>query len=230
MKNKKHLVDDVFDAVVKKYDLMNDILSFGNHRLWKKDLINWMSPKKNSRLVDVASGTGDISKLYLKNVFLRGRVFCVDSNSNMISVSKKKFINFKNIKWFLGRAEKLPFKDSFFDYYSISFGIRNVTNIDQTLKEAYRVLKPGGHFLCLEFSKIENEYLKKIYNTYSKMIPKIGKLVVGESFPYEYLIKSINDFYNQEQLLEKISQNNFQLVKYKNLSGGIAAIHSGWKV
>ena len=116
------------------------------------------------------------------------------------------------------------------NYYSISFGIRNVSNIDLVLKEAYRVLKPGGHFLCLEFSKIENEILKKTYNLYSKLVPKIGKLLVGKSYPYEYLVNSISDFYNQDELLDKISKNSFNLVKYRNLSGGIAAIHSGWKI
>ena len=227
---KKYFVNNVFNSVFTKYDLMNDILSLGKHRLWKRDLINWMAPKENTKLIDVASGTGDISHLYLKNVFSKGKVFCVDNNKNMISAGKKKLGKFNNIHWFLSDAENLPFEDNYFDYYSISFGIRNTSSVDLTLRESYRVLKPGGHFLCLEFSKIENEVLKNIYSVYSKIIPKIGKLVIRDSFPYEYLVKSINDFCTQDELLLKIDKNNFKLTKYKNLSGGIAAIHSGWKI
>ena len=148
----------------------------------------------------------------------------------MMNLSKKKLKKLNNIKWILSDAINLPFKNNYFDYYSISFGIRNITNIDLALKEAYRVLKPGGHFLCLEFSKIENEILKKIYKNYSKIIPKVGKLVVGDSYPYNYLVESIENFYNQDELLEKINSHKFQLTSYKNLSGGIAAIHSGWKI
>ena len=134
------------------------------------------------------------------------------------------------MNWFCNNAEKLPFKDNSFDYYTISFGIRNVDNINNALKEAYRVLKPGGRFLCLEFSKVKNETLNKFYKNYSKSIPKIGKFIVGKSEPYKYLINSIENFYTQEEFFKKIKTHNFENVSYKNLSGGIVAIHSAWKI
>ena len=148
----------------------------------------------------------------------------------MINLSKKKFKKLSHIKWFCNNAERLPFKDNYFDYYTISFGIRNVSNVNIALKEAYRVLKPGGRFLCLEFSKVKNDVLNKLYQSYSKSIPKIGKLIVGKSEPYQYLINSIEKFYNQEEFSEEIKKQNFTSVSYKNLSGGIVAIHSAWKI
>ena len=151
-------------------------------------------------------------------------------SKEMLDLNKKKFQGTVNIKWFCNGAEKLPFKNDYFDYYTISFGIRNVSNINSVLKEAYRVLKPGGRFLCLEFSKVENEILNKFYKIYSKSIPTIGKLIVGKSEPYEYLIKSIEKFYSQEEFFEQIKQQNFINISYRNLSGGIVAIHSAWKV
>ena len=148
----------------------------------------------------------------------------------MLDLNKKKFNENKNIKWFCNNAEKLPFKDNYFDYYTISFGIRNVNNIDNALKEAYRVLKPGGRFLCLEFSKVKSEMLNKFYKLYSKSIPQIGKLIVGKSEPYEYLINSIEKFYTQEEFIKKIENQNFSNTSFRNLSGGIVAIHSAWKI
>ena len=136
----------------------------------------------------------------------------------------------KALQWTLNNAEKLPFKNNYFDYYTISFGIRNVSNIDKALSEAYRVLKPGGRFLCLEFSKVKNQTFDKLYKTYSKVLPQIGKLVVGKSEPYEYLINSIEDFYSQDEFFKKIQKQNFTNISYRNLSGGIVAIHSAWKV
>ena len=230
LKNNVRLVTKVFQDVFDKYDLMNDIMSMGIHRLWKKDLINWLNPQKNTSLIDVASGTGDIAKLYLNKINYTGQVFCVDENEEMLNLNKKKFNQNDKIKWFHNNAEKLPFRENFFDYYTISFGIRNVSNIDIALKEAYRVLKPGGRFLCLEFSKVKNKILNKFYKTYSKSIPKIGEFVVGKSEPYEYLINSIEKFYSQEKFLIKIKDQNFTNVSYRNLSGGIVAIHSGWIV
>jgi len=148
----------------------------------------------------------------------------------MISIGKKRLKNYKNINWNIGNAEKLKFKDNTFDYYTISFGIRNVSNINKALSEAFRVLRPGGRFMCLEFSKIQNSHLDKIYQLYSKNIPKIGKFIVGDSKPYNYLISSIEDFYNQDELLELIKKNKFYKSEYRNLSGGVVAIHSAWKV
>ena len=229
-KNNRKLVTKVFQDVFNKYDLMNDLMSLGVHRLWKKNFIHWLNPQKNSILIDVASGTGDIAKLYLDKVNHAGYVYCVDLNKDMLHLNKKKNKANSNIKWFCNSAEKLPFKNNYFDYYTISFGIRNVGNINNTLKEAYRVLKPGGRFLCLEFSKVKNKILNKFYKTYSKSIPQIGKFVVGKSEPYEYLINSIEEFSSQEKLFEQIKKQNFIQISYRNLSGGIAAIHSAWKI
>jgi len=229
-KNSERFVSKVFNDVFDKYDLMNDLMSLGVHRLWKRQLINWMNPQINTKLLDVASGTGDIAKLYLKKTNNNGSVYCLDENKGMVNLNKKRFKDFTNVKTFCDSAEKLNFNDNYFDYYTISFGIRNVDNIKLAIKEAYRVLKPGGRFLCLEFSKVENNLLNKFYQTYSKSIPKIGKLVIGKSEPYEYLITSINKFYNQQEFKEKIIEQKFENVSYRNLSGGIVAIHSAWKV
>ena len=227
---KKKLVQKVFNKVFDKYDLMNDLLSFGSHRFWKKQMISWLSPSKNTVLLDMATGTGDIAKLFLKHIKNRGKVYAVDPNSKMLEIAKKKLGKFKNIKWYLSDAEKLDFEDNYFDYYSISFGLRNTNNINHTLREAYRVLKPGGRFISLEFSKIKNYNFKKLYDLYSKNIPQIGNILVGDSQPYEYLVKSINNFYNQEELISLMKNNNFYKSEYRNLSGGIVAIHSGWKI
>ena len=229
-KSSERIVAKIFQDVFDKYDLMNDLMSLGIHRLWKKNFIHYLNPQKNTTLIDVASGTGDIAKLYLNKVKYKGSVCCVDVNKDMLDLNKKKFKESDKVKWFCNTAEKLPFKKNCFDYYTISFGIRNVNNINKTLKEAYRVLKPGGRFLCLEFSKVKNEILKKIYKIYSKSIPKIGKFVVGKSEPYDYLIDSIEEFMSQKDLLELLKKHNFEKVSYKNLSGGIVAIHSAWKI
>ena len=229
-KNSERLVAKVFQDVFDKYDLMNDLMSLGIHRLWKKNFINWLNPQKNTTLVDVASGTGDIAKLYLNKINYKGHVCCVDESKEMLNINREKLKGNTNVKWFCSSAEKLPFKNNYFDYYTISFGIRNINNINNALKEAYRVLKPGGRFLCLEFSKIENEILNKLYKTYSKSIPQLGKFIVGKSEPYEYLINSIEKFYSQEKFFHQIKKQNFINVSYRNLNGGIVAIHSAWKV
>ena len=148
----------------------------------------------------------------------------------MFETGKKKLKSFTNIKWYLNSAEKLPFKHNTFDFYTISYGIRNVTDINQCLKEAYRVLKPGGRFFCLEFSKVENEILNLLYQNYSRLIPLIGKIIVGSEAPYEYLVDSIEKFYNQNELVDLLEINNFSNVEFRNLSNGISAIHSGWKI
>ena len=229
-KNRERLVTKVFQDVFDKYDIMNDLMSLGIHRLWKKNFINWLNPQKNTILIDVASGTGDIAKLYLNKINYNGHVCCVDENKSMLDLNKEKLKENSKVKWFCNSAEKLPFGNNHFDYYTISFGIRNIENIDNALREAHRVLKPGGRFLCLEFSKVKNEILNKFYKAYSKSIPKIGKFVVGKSEPYEYLINSIEKFYSQEKFFEQIKKQNFVNVSYRNLSGGIVAIHSAWKI
>ena len=229
-KNNERLVTKIFQDVFDKYDLMNDLMSLGVHRLWKKNFINWLNPQENTTLIDVASGTGDIAKLYLDKTNYKGCVYCVDENKGMLDLNKKKLNANSKVKWFCNNAEKLPFKNNYFDYYTISFGIRNIDNINNALKEAYRILKPGGRFLCLEFSNVENKILNNFYKTYSKSIPKIGKFILGKSEPYEYLINSIEKFYSQEDFFIKIKKQNFTNVSYRNLSGGIVAIHSAWKV
>jgi len=229
-KDKDKIVSKVFQEVFEEYDLMNDLMSLGIHRLWKKTFINWLNPQKNTKLIDVASGTGDIAKLFLDKVNYKSSVCCLDKNKGMLEISKKKFSKINNIKWYCNNAEKLPFKDDEFDYYTISFGIRNINNIDNALSEAFRVLRPGGRLLCLEFAKVRNEILNKFYQIYSKSLPKIGKLIIGKSEPYEYLINSIEDFFSQQELLELLQKHSFTKVTYRNLSGGIVAIHSAWKI
>jgi len=228
--DKTKLVNSVFDKVYKDYDLMNDLMSFGIHRFWKKNLIDWMNPQLNNKIIDVASGTGDLAKIISQKNDNQNIICCVEPNKGMLETGKEKLKSFGNIKWYLSSAEKLPFKENTFDFYTISFGIRNVTNISYCLKEAYRVLKPGGHFLCLEFSKVENEILYLLYQKYCKLIPLFGKIIVGSAEPYEYLINSIDKFYNQNELMDLLKKNSFSNVKFRNLSNGISAIHSGWKI
>ena len=230
LQNKKGLVQNVFDEVYDKYDLMNDFMSFGIHRLWKKDIINWMAPSPKKKLIDMACGTGDLGKLFLENTNYESNVLFVDPNLKMIKKGKKSLKKNKNILWKKGIAEKIPALNNHFDYYCISFGLRNTKNINKSLKEAYRVLKPGGRFLCLEFSKVQNVYLNNLYKKYNKLIPHIGKIIVGKKGPYEYLIESIENFINQDELIELMKKNFFVKCEYRNLSGGIVAIHSGWKI
>ena len=228
--DKTKLVNSVFSKVYKKYDLMNDIISLGVHRIWKKKLIDWMNPQLNDNLIDVASGTGDIAKLFSKKIKNSNAISCVEPNNEMYFAGKSNLKNFKNISWYKAKAEKLPFKNDTFDFYTISYGIRNVSDINQTLKEALRVLKPGGRFMCLEFSKVNNEMINFLYQNYSKAIPIVGKYIVGSSKPYDYLVKSINQFYSQKELVSLMKQNGFSNIEYRNLSNGISAIHSGWKI
>ena len=230
LQQKKGLVKGVFNKVFKKYDLMNDLMSLGIHRIWKKNLIQMMNPSNNKSLIDVACGTGDVSKLYLEATNYNPKILCVDQNINMIKECKKNLKNYKNVKWKICNAERLKVPDDSFDFYTISFGLRNVKHINKSLKEAHRVLKKGGRFLCLEFSKVENNNVEILYKNYSKLIPKIGEMVAGEKKPYEYLVESIENFLNQKQLIEKMEENNFKNCEYRNLSGGIVAIHSGWKI
>ena len=220
----------VFNSVFNKYDIMNDLMSLGIHRLWKKRLIEWMNPKKDDHLIDMAAGTGDIANAFLRRIKNQGHVSCVDPNKLMIEKGKKKLKHLNNIQWHVSSAENLPFKDNIFDIYSVSFGVRNFSDTQKALREAHRVLKSGGRFICLEFSKVENEILNKVYKTYSKTIPFIGKYIVGDSEPYDYLIKTIDEFYDQESFKKIILDNGFNNVEYRNLYGGIVAIHSAWKI
>ena len=230
LQNKKGLVENVFNQVYDRYDLMNDFMSLGIHRLWKKNLLNMMNPSPNHKLVDVACGTGDIAKLYLKHVNKDSQITCIDPNKGMIKKGKEKLNKFRNLNWIIAPAENLPVTKSSFDFYTISFGLRNTKSLDRALSEAYRVLKPGGRYLCLEFSKIQNLNLDVIYKSYSKLIPILGKLIVGQSEPYDYLVKSIENFVSQDELIDLMKKNGFEKCKYRNMSGGIVSIHSGWKI
>ena len=230
LQNKKGLVENVFNQVFDKYDLMNDFMSMGLHRFWKKDMINWMAPTPRKKLIDMACGTGDIGKLFLESTNYNGKVLFVDPNLKMLKKCKERLKKNKNISWKKGSAEKVPTTNNYFDYYCISFGLRNTKNISKSLKEAYRVLKPGGRFLCLEFSKVQNPYFENLYKNYSKLIPHIGKIVIGKKKPYEYLIKSIENFITQDELIKLMKKNNFLKCEYRNLSGGVVAIYSGWKI
>jgi demethylmenaquinone methyltransferase/2-methoxy-6-polyprenyl-1,4-benzoquinol methylase len=230
LQQKKGLVKEVFNKVFDKYDLMNDFISLGIHRRWKKDFIQMLNPTSKKKLIDVGCGTGDIANLYIKLTNNNTRILCIDPNKKMIEEGKKKLIKHKNIIWKVGCAEDLKVEDNTYDFYTISFGLRNTKDLNKSLSEAYRVLRKGGRFLCLEFSKIENANLEFIYKNYSKIIPFIGQFIVGDKKPYEYLIKSIEKFVNQEKLLELMKKNNFRNCTYKNLSGGIVSIHSGWKI
>tara|TARA_Y100000992_G_C21015804_1_gene373297 strand:- start:60 stop:629 length:570 start_codon:yes stop_codon:yes gene_type:complete len=189
-----------------------------------------MNPSKTQKLIDVACGTGDIAKIFLNKVNNLSQITCVDPNKGMIKKGKEKLSKFDNLEWIIAPAEKLPVPSNLYDFYTISFGLRNTKDLNKVLSESYRVLKPGGRFLCLEFSKIQNSNLNFIYQSYSKIIPSIGKLIVGEKEPYEYLIKSIENFINQDELIVLMKKNNFKKCSYQNLTGGIVSIHSGWKI
>ena len=218
LQNKKGVVKNVFDQVYDKYDLMNDFMSLGIHRLWKRNLINMMNPSQYKKLIDVACGTGDVAELYLKNVNKNSFITCVDPNKGMVKKGKEKLNKYDNLSWVIASAEELPILENTFDFYTISFGLRNTKNLDKAIAEAYRVLKPGGQYFCLEFSKIQNESLNFIYQNYSKLIPSIGKFIVGDKEPYEYLVKSIENFVNQEELIDLMKKNGFKkYLKDENL-------------
>ena len=227
---KNGLVKEVFNKVFDKYDLMNDCMSLGIHRIWKKDFIQTMNPTSKKKLIDVACGTGDIANLFIKATNDNSSILCIDPNKKMIDEGKKKLKKYKNIKWKVGFAENLNIPNNTYDFYTISFGLRNTKNVNKSLSEAHRVLKKGGRFLCLEFSKIENPNLNFLYRNYSKILPFLGQIIVGDEKPYKYLVESIKKFANQEELLELMKKNKFQNCSYRNLSGGIVAIHSGWKI
>ena len=231
---KEHLVNEVFESVAFRYDLMNDLMSAGLHRLWKDTLIDWLAPRKNKHLIDVAGGTGDIAFRFLTRLKDEGKVTIVDRNEKMLREGKLRYTaSFKNnnIEWICADAMELPFSDESFDYFTISFGIRNVLDIKKCLEQAYRVLKPGGRLLILEFSAVDNITLKKLYDLYSlNIVPKLGKFVTGDEDSYRYLVESIRKFPGQEEFLSMIDTAGFKQTKFRNLTFGVVAIHSGWKV
>ena len=230
LQKNKNYIEDVFNKVYDKYDLMNDVMSLGTHRSWKKNLIKLINPTIGQSLIDVGCGTGDIAKLYSQVTNYNSNILCVDPNKKMIEKGKNRLKNFSNIQWKECFGEKLKVQDEKFDFYTISFGLRNTSSVEKTISEAYRVLKKGGRFFCLEFSKIRNQNLSFLYSQYSKLLPKIGELVVGDRKPYEYLVKSIDQFLNQDELKKIMEDYKFIDCDYIDLNGGVVAIHSGWKI
>ena len=231
---KMRLVETVFDSVASRYDLMNDLMSGGIHRIWKNKLISMLHPSPNKALLDVAGGTGDIAFRYRQRAGDKAQITVCDINKEMLAVGRDRALNrgyLKGFKWVHGNAEALKFKDNSFDLYTISFGLRNVPKIDDALEEAYRVLKPGGQFFCLEFSQVVNPLFRKIYDEYSfRLIPKIGELVAKDRDSYQYLVESIRQFPPQAELASRMKKAGFEKVRFINLSGGIAAIHTGVKL
>ena len=221
---------EVFDRVASKYDIMNDIMSLGAHRYWKELLIDWLSPEKEMHIIDVAGGTGDVARRFLKRVKGKGKATVCDPNEFMVEEGKKNLTYKDKIEWIVASAEDLPFKENTFDAYLVSFGVRNFSNIEKSLGEAYRVLKPGGKFYCLEFSKAENETISNVYNFYSSIIPVMGKIIVGDEKPYEYLTETISNFPSQENFKKIIEETKFKDVNYRNIFNGIVAIHNATKL
>ena len=221
---------EVFNKVASNYDLMNDLMSVGAHRYWKECLLDWLKPTYGMNIIDVAGGTGDIARRFLNRINGEGLVTVCDPNINMTKYGKRKKYKYDDrISWVNANAESLPFKDNTFDAYLVSFGARNFSDINQSLHEARRVLKNNGRLLCLEFSKVQNVNLAKMYSLYSKIIPVIGKVVVGDGKPYEYLTDTIEKFPSQETFRSIIQDNNFSDVEYRNIFNGVVAIHSAWK-
>ena len=230
---KANKVQNVFTSVAGKYDIMNDIMSAGIHRIWKESMMNWLSPRPGQKLLDVAGGTGDISLKFLERA-QSGHATVLDLTEKMLAVGKERAKDsavHKCLDWVVGDAMALPFQDNLFDVYTISFGIRNVTHPYRALTEAYRVLRPGGRLMVLEFSQIPVPLVQKAYDLYSfKIIPELGKLITGDRESYQYLVESIRNFPNQENFLKLLNEASFENTNYRNLSLGIAAIHSGWKI
>jgi demethylmenaquinone methyltransferase/2-methoxy-6-polyprenyl-1,4-benzoquinol methylase len=226
---KTQKVIGVFDSVAARYDLMNDAMSGGVHRLWKARFVRLMQPRADKILLDVAGGTGDIAFRYRAAAGEQARITVCDLNQNMLDVGKKRAIDLGYIhgfNWRQGNAEKLPFESRSFDLYSISFGLRNVTRIDDALAEAYRVLKPGGRFFCLEFSHVSHAGLRKLYDIYSfKIIPRMGRFIAQDSDSYQYLAESIRQFPKPEELSRRLRHAGFDTARAIPLTGGIACVH-----
>jgi demethylmenaquinone methyltransferase/2-methoxy-6-polyprenyl-1,4-benzoquinol methylase len=228
------LVNQVFTKVAGRYDLMNDLMSGGLHRLWKSDLVNVLNPPKTDApfaLVDVAGGTGDVAFRFLDEAGPGATAIVCDISNEMIEAGKARSTGRDRLTFVQGNAEALPFQNGEFDAYTVGFGIRNVTHIDKALAEAYRVLKPGGRFLCLEFSSVQMPLLDTLYDAYSfNAIPRLGGLVAGDAEAYRYLVESIRQFPDQESFTGLIQDAGFERVRYRNLTGGIAAIHAAWRL
>jgi demethylmenaquinone methyltransferase/2-methoxy-6-polyprenyl-1,4-benzoquinol methylase len=233
--DKQHLVDDVFHGVASRYDLMNDVMSGGLHRLWKDAMVSWLAPPRRGdyAVIDVAGGTGDIAMRINRRSGGNACVTVADINGSMLEVGRARAAKagVTGIEFVEANAEALPFADARFDAYTIAFGIRNVPRIEKALAEAFRVLKRGGRFLCLEFSQVDVPVLDKLYETYSfTAIPALGQMIAGDREAYQYLVESIRVFPNQARFSAMIGRAGFARVKHRNFSGGIAALHSAWKL
>ena len=231
---KAGLVHGVFSSVASRYDVMNDAMSLGIHRLWKDAMLDWLAPRPDMRLLDVAGGTGDIAFRFLARTGGQGDATVLDMTQAMLEEGRRRAEARHpdaRLSWVCGDAMKLPFADNAFDAYTISFGIRNVTRIADAIAEAYRVLRPGGRFLVLEFSQVPVPMLQWLYDRYSfNMIPRMGQAIAGDRDSYQYLVESIRKFPSQEPFAEMIRAGGFEQVKYRNLTMGVAALHSGWKL
>lgn len=229
---KDKLVKSVFTSVAEKYDVMNDLMSVGIHRLWKQRLIQRLNPNPTMRLLDVAGGTGDIAQRFVKAGGTQ--VTVCDLTENMVRVGRDRALDQGyngKINWVVGQGEYLPLPDRAFDACTIAFGLRNTTQIDTVLQEIRRILKPGGLFLCLEFSHLSIPMLDRFYAMYSfAILPAVGAIIAGDGDSYRYLVESIRRFPDQQKLVDKITAAGFAFGRYENLTGGIASIHSGWRI
>ena len=230
---KAGLVHGVFSRVASRYDLMNDLMSVGVHRLWKDAMMDWLAPRPGQRLLDVAGGTGDIAFRFLRRAPGASAVV-LDLTEDMLAEGRRRAEAARlgdRLDWVTGDAMALPFPDAAFDVYTISFGIRNVTRIEDALVEAFRVLKPGGRLMVLEFSRVPNDLLRRAYDLYSfNVIPTMGQAVAKDRASYQYLVESIRRFPDQETFAGMVRAAGFEQVRFRNLSMGIAALHSGWKL
>jgi demethylmenaquinone methyltransferase / 2-methoxy-6-polyprenyl-1,4-benzoquinol methylase len=236
--DKPSLVRGVFDSVADRYDLMNDLMSGGIHRLWKAAMVERLRPRPGQHFLDVAGGTGDIAGRILERLEASGgsgsRIVVCDLTARMLEVGRARAIDrgiIAGLEWVCGSAEALPFPDRTFDAYTVAFGLRNVTNIGRALIEARRVLKPGGRFLCLEFSHVALAPLARLYDLYSfRVLPTLGQIVTRDREAYQYLVESIRRFPAQEELARIIAQHGLEQVTFRNLTGGVAALHSAWRI
>src|SRR4051812_43828093 len=234
--SKAPLVRAVFESVAERYDLMNDLMSAGIHRLWKDEMVAWLNPRPGQRMLDVAGGTGDVARRALPRVQPEagGLVVVCDTNHRMLEIGRARAIDhgiLDSLEFLCGNAEALPFSDRSFDLYTIAFGLRNVTRIDRALAEARRVLRPGGRFLCLEFTPAVAPVLQPLYDLYSfTFLPLLGRVVTGDRDAYSYLVESIRRFPSQSEVSAMIAAAGLERPRYRNLTGGIAALHSAWRL
>ena len=230
---KAGMVRSLFSDVANKYDIMNDVMSMGIHRIWKEAMMDWLAPRPGQKLLDVAGGTGDVSFKFLARAG-SGHATVLDLTEGMLVEGRKRAEATSladSLTWVSGDAMALPFEDNSFDVYTISFGIRNVTRPQEALNEAYRVLRPGGRLMVLEFSQLPNPAMQKAYDLYSfNVIPRMGQIIANDYDSYQYLVESIRNFPDQETFLSMVRAAGFANAKYRNLTMGVAALHSGWKI